>query len=321
MTASTPTGSPAAIAAGPSRMVHEALALASLGWHVFPLTRNGKPALHGRDKCPGTGVCTDGHKGFEQRATTDADTIERAWSGPYRGFNIGVACGPSRLVVLDLDLAKGDTPPPEWNAPGITDGRDVFAELYARNGGHFPFGTTPAGLSPSGGLHLYYAAPDGIEVRLSAGKVGWKVDVRAWGGYITAPPTITLSGTYQWITDPGVARPQHMPLWLIRRAAPPKPPPPVMPTVVKDSTGYAASALRGELQAVLDAIEGTRNDTLNQASFNLGTLVGAGRLDSRVAVEALVAAGESIGLPPREVQKTVTSGVSAGLRNPRRTSQ
>ncbi|GGK65446.1 bifunctional DNA primase/polymerase [Streptomyces flaveus] len=321
MTTRAVSGSAAAIAPGHARLIDEALALAALGWHVFPLTRNGKPALHGREKCRGVGVCADGHQGFEQRATTDADTIERAWSGPYKSFNIGVACGPSRLVVLDLDLAKGDTPPADWNMPGIVDGRDVYAELHERHGDRFPVGTTPAALSPSGGLHLYYAAPDGIEVRLSAGKVGWKIDVRAWGGYITAPPTSTPAGAYQWITDPGEAKPQHMPLWLIRRAAPPKPPPPVLPAVVKDSTGYAASALRGELQAVLDSIEGTRNDTLNQASFNLGTLVGAGRLDSRVAVEALVAAGESIGLPPREVQKTVTSGVSAGLRNPRRTSQ
>lgn len=307
MTTRPQQGSPATSVAGPTRTLDEAMALASLGWHVFPLVPgDNTPAI----------------KEWEQNATTDLDRITRAWTGRYRGYNLGVACLPSRLVVLDLDLNKRDgIPPDEWDAPGITDGRDVFAELYARNGDRLPFGTTPAALSPSGGLHVYYAAPDGIEVRLSVGKVGWLVDVRAGGGYITAPPTTTRKGSYRWITDPGEARPQHMPLWLIRRAAPPKPPPPVLPAVVKDSTGYAASALRGELQAVLDAGEGTRNDTLNQASFNLGTLVGAGRLDSRVAVEALVAAGESIGLPPREVQKTVTSGVSAGLRNPRRTSQ
>lgn len=305
MTTSTAQGSPATSVAGPSRVLDEALALASLGWHVFPLIPGGNtPAI----------------KEWEQRATTDLEHITRAWSGRYRGYNLGVACGPSRLVVVDLDV-KGGSPTEEWDAPGITDGRDVFAELYARNGDHLPFGTTPAALTRSEGLHVYYAAPDGVEVRLSAGKVGWQVDVRAWGGYITAPPTITDKGSYRWITDPGEAKPQPMPPWLIRRAAPPKPPVPSLPAVVKDSSGYAASALRGELQVVLDAPEGTRNDTLNQAAFNLGTLIGAGRLDSRTAVEALVAAGESIGLPAREVQKTVTSGVSAGLRNPRRTAQ
>lgn len=321
MTSSPVSGSPAATAAGLARMTSEALALAALGWHVFPLNRRGRPVLHGLDKCSGTGVCADGHKGWEQRATTDADVIERAWNGPYKGCNVGVACGPSRLVVLDLDLDKGDMPPPEWSRPGIVDGRDVFAELHEHHGDRLPFGTTPAVLSPSGGLHLYYAAPDGVEVRLSAGRVGWKIDVRAWGGYITAPPTSTPDGAYRWITDPGEARPCHMPLWLIRRAAPPKPAPLVLPSVVKDATGYGASALRGELQTVLDALPGTRNDTLNQCAYSLGTLIGSGRLDARLAVEALVAAGESIGLPPREVQKTVTSGVSAGIRNPRRTAQ
>ncbi|MFF3461008.1 bifunctional DNA primase/polymerase [Streptomyces sp. NPDC001984] len=301
------SGSPAAAAAGPARVLNEALRLAQLGWYVFPLIPgDNTPAI----------------KEWEQRATADPDRITWAWNGPYRGYNLGVACLPSRIVVLDLDLNKKDViPPDEWDAPGITDGRDVLAELYARNGDHFPFGTTPTVLSRSGALHLYYAAPDGIEVRNTVSKVGWLIDVRAGGGYITAPPTITRKGNYRWITPPWEATPQHMPLWLIRRAAPPKPPPPVLPAVVMDSTGYAASALRGELQNVLDAAEGTRNDTLNQSAFNLGTLIGAGRLDARTAVEALVAAGESIGLPPREVQKTVTSGVSAGLRNPRRTSQ
>ncbi|MEV5048902.1 bifunctional DNA primase/polymerase [Streptomyces griseoincarnatus] len=305
MTARTAQGSPAAHLGGATRMVDEALALASLGWHLFPLTpRGGTPAI----------------KEWEQRATTDPDRITRAWTGRYRGYNIGIACGPSRLVVLDLDRHGGE-PPEEWTLPGIVDGLDVFAELHDRHGEHFPAGTTPTVLTPSGGLHVYYAAPDGIDVRLSVGRVGWQIDVRAGGGYITAPPTVTGKGAYRWTTDPGEAKPVHMPLWLIRRAAPPKPPPPALPAVVKDSSGYAAAALRGELQDVLDAMEGTRNDTLHRAAFRLGTLVGAGRLDGRTAVEALVAAGDAIGLPPREVQKTVTSGVSAGLRNPRRTTQ
>ncbi|NJP75394.1 bifunctional DNA primase/polymerase, partial [Streptomyces sp. C1-2] len=305
VTSRTRQGSPAAHRGGATRVLDEALALASLGWHVFPLTpRGGTPAI----------------KEWEQRATTDLDRITRAWTGRYRGYNIGVACGPSRLVVLDLDRHGGE-PPEEWALPGIVDGLDVFAELHDRHGERFPAGTTPTVLSPSGGLHVYYAAPDGVDVRLSVGRVGWQVDVRAHGGYITAPPTITAKGAYRWVTDPGEAKPVHMPLWLIRRAAPPKPPPPAFPAVVTDATGYAAAALRGELQAVLDAVEGTRNDTLHRAAFSLGTLVGAGRLDGRTAVEALVAAGDAIGLPPREVQKTVTSGVSAGLRNPRRTTQ
>ncbi|MGW0630143.1 bifunctional DNA primase/polymerase [Streptomyces sp. NPDC002758] len=305
MTSCTTTGSPAAQAAGPARMLDEAQRYAELGWHLLPLTpREGKPAI----------------KEWEQNATTNPDVITRAWNGRYRGYNLGAACGPSRIVVLDLDR-HGGTPTGEWDTPGIVDGRDVFAELYDRHGDRLPFGTTPMALSPSGGLHVYYAAPDGVDIRLSAGVVGWQIDVRAWGGMITLPPTTTGKGNYRWITSPWEATPQHMPLWLIRRAAPPKPPPPVLPAVVKDATGYAASALRGELQTVLDAAEGTRNDTLHRAAFSLGTLVGAGRLDARTAVEALVAAGESIGLPPREVQKTVTSGVSAGLRNPRRTSQ
>ncbi|MGI5402942.1 bifunctional DNA primase/polymerase [Streptomyces sp. CA-135486] len=51
---------------------------------------------------------------WESRATTDRERIHRCWTrAPY---NIGIATGPSRLVVLDLDTAKSpdDLPPAQW---------------------------------------------------------------------------------------------------------------------------------------------------------------------------------------------------------------
>jgi hypothetical protein len=88
-----------------------ALAAADRGWHVFPLQRGTKRhTLHGEAACPGTGPCADGHRKWEQRATTDPDRIRAAWSRtPY---NIGIATGPSALVVVDLDQPKdsGDAP-------------------------------------------------------------------------------------------------------------------------------------------------------------------------------------------------------------------
>src|SRR6266568_2553085 len=87
------------------------------GWRVFPLRPGDKrPAI--RD--------------WEARATTDPARITRAWqSGP---FNIGIATGPSGLVVLDLDRPKPDTdPPPAWRQPGIRDGGDVLAVVADAN--------------------------------------------------------------------------------------------------------------------------------------------------------------------------------------------
>ena len=89
-----------------------ALACASRGWHVFPLAPGGKrPAI----------------KQWEQRATTDPDRIRRCWG--TGGYNIGIATGPSNLVVVDLDIPKQAT------LDGDTieaTGADNFTELAAR---------------------------------------------------------------------------------------------------------------------------------------------------------------------------------------------
>ena len=69
--------------------------LAFRGWAVFPLAPGTKqPAI----------------KAWEHRASTDPDRIRRCWHAGAR-FGIGIACGPARLVVLDLDPATADTGP------------------------------------------------------------------------------------------------------------------------------------------------------------------------------------------------------------------
>ncbi|WP_433503213.1 bifunctional DNA primase/polymerase [Pseudonocardia halophobica] len=109
-----------------SDLLHSALAHAARGWRVFPLRPGDKrPAI--RD--------------WEARATTNPERIRRAWAGSKR-FNIGIACGPSRLVVVDLDTPEhGVERPPEWDRPGIRDGADVLAALAERNGQTAPFET------------------------------------------------------------------------------------------------------------------------------------------------------------------------------------
>src|SRR4051794_7988719 len=154
-----------------------ALDAAARGWHVFPLRPGAKvPALHGHEGCPGTDACRNGHVGWEQRATTDPARIRAAWSrGP---FNIGLATGPSGLLVVDLDTAKpGQTPPADWDMPGVQDGQDVLAVLADRQNAPVP-GDTFTVSTPSGGLHLYYRAPEGERLRNTAGRLGWKVDTR-----------------------------------------------------------------------------------------------------------------------------------------------
>src|SRR5687767_6117552 len=99
---------PRSTRAGPRRprlpsQLGVALAAAREGHYVFPLwPRSKTPAMHGKNTCRGDDVCTEGHQGWEQRATRDTDLI-RAWWRAAPTLGIGIATGPSGLYVVDLD--------------------------------------------------------------------------------------------------------------------------------------------------------------------------------------------------------------------------
>jgi len=80
---------------------------------------------------------------------------------------------------------------------------------------------------------------------------------------------------------------------------------------------YVRKALADELASLARAPEGERNAQLNQSAFALGQLVGAGVLD-RGRVEAdLYGKAKSIGLGEAETRTTITSGLEAGMKEPR----
>jgi hypothetical protein len=81
--------------------------------------------------------------------------------------------------------------------------------------------------------------------------------------------------------------------------------------------GWARAALDGEYDAVTNAPEGERNDTLNRAAFNLGQLVGADHLKENDVIEVLTQAAEYVGLDDRESIPTIRSGLKAGIAQPR----
>jgi putative DNA primase/helicase len=80
---------------------------------------------------------------------------------------------------------------------------------------------------------------------------------------------------------------------------------------------YAEAALQGEVDTVAAAGEGTRNDTLNTAAFNLGQIVAAGLLSEADVFEALDAAAARAGLGATESERTIRSGMRAGMGKPR----
>ena len=84
---------------------------------------------------------------------------------------------------------------------------------------------------------------------------------------------------------------------------------------------YATTALEAECARVASAIEGTRNDTLNQAAFNLGQLVGAGHLDDAAVRTRLADAAAECGLGDIEADRTIQSGVTDGAKQPRQVAE
>jgi hypothetical protein len=304
-------------------MLEAALDAAALGWHVFPLRPGTKrPARpdHDEKHCNDTDPrCRNGHTGWEPRATTDPGRIRRAWTAAP--FNIGIACGPARLVVVDLDTPKpGDTPPQQWNLPGIRDGADVLAVLCNRAGQPYPADTWTV-RTPSGGVHLYFAAPVGgpdlRNTQGAAGGLGWLVDTRAGGGYVVGAGSVVDGRPYTVTCD---TPPAPLPVWLAGRLRP-APLPPQRPVDVHlpsgRTGGYLRAAIDSELARVLESPQHAHNTALYRAAVALGQLVAGGALDEQDVTAWLTAAAVQVGQRPAETARTIASGLKAGAQRPR----
>ncbi|MBA2950332.1 bifunctional DNA primase/polymerase [Streptomyces himalayensis] len=290
-----------------SAQLSAALDAASRGWHVFPLIPGDKrPAV--RD--------------WETRATIDPDRITRCWT--HAPYNVGIATGPSGLVVVDLDTPKGpdDTPPAAWATHGVTNGADVLALLCERRSQPFPADTYTV-RTWSGGTHLYFAAPEGEPLRNTAGDsargLGWKVDTRAVGGLVVGAGSTFAGEPYTVAHNAPVA---PLPGWLaeLLRPAPLPPQRPVtIPLTTRDRRGkFLNAALNGELARVTGSGEHQHNNALYIASVALGQLVAGGELDAHEVTERLVEAALSVGQGEREARRTIASGLRAGANRPRK---
>lgn len=142
-----------------------ALFYAGLGWHVFPVVPKGKAPITPH--------------GFKD-ATTDPTQIRQWWYYNPEA-NIGVNCGLSNLVVFDLDVKNGHDGPATW--------RDLCLEYGIEDSQALEQQT------PTGGTHKIFA---GSGVRNSTGAIAPGIDVRAEGGYILVPPSLTSDGQYTW---------------------------------------------------------------------------------------------------------------------------
>ena len=257
-----------------------ALAYALAGVDVFPLAP--------RSKVPLIPARNGGH-GLHD-ATTDLDVI-RSWWQAHPTANLGLRTGLS-FDVIDLDSE---------------DAVDALEDARA--------GREPAQgpiVQTGHGFH-WYVKPTGVGNR--AGILPG-VDFRGRGGYVLGPPSVHPKGhRYRWI-NPLREELAPAPGWLIQLLVPEHGPERPR-TVPEGSRAYGLGALRRELQRLSQAREGTRNHQLNTASFNMGRLVTAGAICEQEAAAALIEQGQRIGLGATECERTVASGLSAGMKQPR----
>ncbi|MFC6156118.1 bifunctional DNA primase/polymerase [Kribbella jiaozuonensis] len=294
--------SPERVSAGRGgRLARSALWHAARGLVVFPLRPGSKrPAV---DDWP-------------HAATTDPGQIAQWWSdAPY---NIGVATGPSNLLVIDLDRPRhlGESPPEPWNTRGVTCGRDVLEHLASIAGQRLPRTWTVT--TGSGGQHLYFRQPGEIVLGNTAGKLGWKIDTRGNGGYVVAAGSVTRGQRYRADL---IRRPQILPAWIIAGLtahALPAPCPGPSSGVRVLGPAYGLKALEGQLDKLLTSTPGYRNDQLNASAYALGRVAASGALDAQMVSDELLSAALRVGLGRREAERTIESGLTAGLSNPRR---
>lgn len=146
--------------------VQKALKAASEGFPVFPACPKTKKPLVDR---------------WPERATRDPAQIRRDFA-PFPNAMVAVCTGkPSGRFVIDVDVAEGECP---------------FERLAKFEGGREPIKGEMRVLTASGGLHEYCSMPENGDVRNSAGKLAYKIDVRGTGGYVIYPGSRREDGRF-----------------------------------------------------------------------------------------------------------------------------
>jgi hypothetical protein len=236
--------------------------------------------LHGK-------IPTKEAKGWREWPSAPTPEQVRRWA--ERG-NVGVCTGTnSGIFVIDVDPG-GDAA--SLNLPE----------------------TRTAETGRDGARHFYFKMPAGVRLSISAGRLGPNIDTRGDGGYVVLPGSVhpETGKVYRWLNDLEPAElPEHIIACLTRRpvgvgAGP----------ATKGWSAYARTAFDAEVSSVVNAPAHMGNDILNRAAFNLGQLVAGGQLEESAVVEGLLAAATPR-RPELEARKTIASGMSKGMAQPR----
>jgi len=243
-------------------LVNAALTFAEYGLSVFP----AKP----KEKRPLLPSWAE----YQNRCANEEELV--GWWEDTPDANIAVICGKvsGGLVIIDVD-----GPENKW-----------------------PFGkelpVCPISLTGGGGKQYWFKEPKGAVIQCSTSKLAPKVDVKAEGGYVIAPPSIHPSGTpYAWASEDfelncAVSELPELPDWIFKALT-------AKPRVHEEqSTEGFAPLLKG-------VGKGERNAT---AAKLAGHLLAANH--NRAEVEQILSLWNEKNDPPlpdRELMQVITS--------------
>lgn len=294
----------------PMTLGETAAMLASRGYHVFP--------LRDRDKTPRD-------MGSYKNATTNPEQI-RAWWDQHPNANIGIACGASGIVVVDLDIHN-------VKANGVRG----FARRSRGKDLPEPFVVTTG----SGGAHLYYQASEASARLKSDANAKDGIDIRTTGGYVVAPGSETDKSHY-WLWDedmegsvpvtvmPPVAELAEVTPALAETVRPTKPQTNTTEKRHEHASGGLPlgpegqiAALFREMHELANTATGGRNDHLNSSAMKLAQIAAAedSAFSEDLARGMLEEACRANGLITDDgydaFLKTLRSGWEAGSGQPR----
>lgn len=277
-------------------MLTHALKAVGRGFHIFPVAAGAK-VPH-----PAAGQ-------WGATATNDPVAVTYFWTQVDPNANIGIACKPSSLLVVDLDVPKepDKLAGTEWEylhagyGPYVT-GDQLFDEMVYKAGEGYP--DTYSVRTGSGGIHLYYRWDPSWPAISQASPVKGVIDVRGnggqWGGYVLAEGSVTESGPYV-NTRPGcgIAWP---PMW-VRQLVAQKPHQPAVrrPAGLRQPGAISWSGL---VDSVRHAGVGNRNNAL---LWSARTMCEEGATEQE-AKDTLGPAAAEAGLGDLEIERTIESG-------------
>ncbi len=253
-----------------------------------------------------TPLRSNGFKG----ATVNSGLVERMW-GNYPTAMVGIPTGEQLGAwVLDVDVHKDEK-------GNVINGYETLAALEDKHGS---LPDTARAKTAGGGTHYYFKHVPSVRNR---GGLGAGLDVRGSGGYVIAPGSVTGDGReYLWVDfdDEGMPEILDAPEWLLELVTPP--PATSGPIDYSYEPGSNDAYIEALIKAELDEtaavpMGGGRNNRLNQASYALGTVVGAGAIREGDARAMLQDVARAWGRDWTQCCKTIDNGLKAGMLNPR----